>query len=58
MNNPHNLSHKERAITPMPLFNKGINVAMSPARRARKQARHRDNAARRLQKSQNELPKK
>ena len=36
MNNPHNLSHQERGITPKPNFNKGINFQMSKERRKKK----------------------
>lgn len=45
MNNPHNLSHSERGITPTQNFNKGINFQMSKARRKAKQARHKANEA-------------
>lgn len=48
MNNPYNLTLEERAITPMPNFNKGINVYMSKERRKEKQKRHKDNAENRL----------
>lgn len=43
MNNPNNLSHTERAITPTQDFNKGINHKMSKERRTKKQARHKAN---------------
>lgn len=43
MNNPHNLTQTERAITPTHNFNKGINCDMSKARRKAKQARHKAN---------------
>jgi hypothetical protein len=36
MNNPHNLSHAERAITPTKDFNKGINWQMPKSRREAK----------------------
>lgn len=45
MNNPHNKSPEERAITPSKDFNKGINFKMSKERRAKKQARHRNNVS-------------
>ena len=47
MNNPHNLSHEERAITPTQDFNKGINHKMSKDRRKKKQERHKSNEANR-----------
>lgn len=53
MNNPHNLTQTERAITPVAHFNKGINHQMSKERRRAKQKRYADNASLRLQKSQN-----
>ena len=43
MNNPHNLSPQERAITPVKHFNQGINHQMSKERRAAKQARNKSN---------------
>ena len=43
MNNPHNLSHTERGITPGPDFNKGINFRMSKERRAKKSKRYKKN---------------
>ena len=45
MNNPHNLSHAERAITPVQDFNKGINHKMSKERRKKKQDRSKKNQA-------------
>jgi len=39
MNNPHNLSLSERAITPKQDFNKGINCNMPKARREKKKAK-------------------
>lgn len=36
MNNPNNLSHAERAITPTQDFNKGINYRMPKERREKK----------------------
>ena len=36
MNNPNNLSHSERAITPKVDFNKGINCNMPKERRLAK----------------------
>lgn len=53
MNNPYNLKPEDRGVTPTLLFNKGINVEMSKARRRAKQARHRANAAKRLAESAN-----
>ena len=47
MNNPHNLTPQERGITPTQDANKGINYRMSKERRARKQARHKANEAKR-----------
>lgn len=43
MNNPYNLSHAERAITPTQNFNQGINTKMSKARRKAKQVRYKAN---------------
>jgi hypothetical protein len=47
MNNPYNLSPQQRAITPKPGFNTGINSAMHKKRRAAKQARSRENQRKR-----------
>lgn len=41
MNNPYNLSHSERAITPDQNFNKGINFRMTKERRERKAKKYR-----------------
>ena len=41
MNNPHNKSHAERAITPKANFGKGINCGMSKARRLKKKMKAR-----------------
>ena len=49
MNNPYNLTLEERGITPKPGFNKGINFEMSKQRRAKKQARHKQNQIERRQ---------
>ena len=51
MNNPHNLKPHERGIDPTIDFNKGINFRMSKERRAKKQKRHRENSAARIEKS-------
>lgn len=51
MNNPYNLSPQERGITPHADFNRGINWRMGRSRRIAKQARHRANAATRLEQS-------
>lgn len=51
MNNPHNLPSSERAITPVADFGKGINFQMSKERRAKKQARHKENEAARRENS-------
>lgn len=50
-NNPYNLPHNKRAITPKVDFNTGINIDMSKSRRRRKQARHRNNQEQRLMNS-------
>lgn len=47
MNNPYNLSHEERAITPRMDFNKGINRQMTKERRKKKADRYRRNVAER-----------
>jgi hypothetical protein len=43
MNNPSNLTQTQRAITPGPDFNKGINFRMSAERRAKKNKRYQKN---------------
>lgn len=53
MNNPHNLTHEERGITPTQDFNKGINWRMSKERRLAKKKRYLGNMARRLEVSRN-----
>jgi len=57
MNSPYNLSHAERGITPKFSFNKGINIEMSAWRRAKKQARHRENEQKRRAQSMGRLYK-
>lgn len=47
MNNPNNLSHVERGITPTQDANRGINYRMSKERRNRKRKRHLKNVAER-----------
>lgn len=47
MNNPNNLDHTQRSITPGQDFNKGINYQMSKGRRKAKQERHRKNISER-----------
>jgi len=39
MNNPNNLSHAERAITPTQDFNKGINHKMPKEKRLKKKTK-------------------
>jgi hypothetical protein len=43
MNNPSNLSNAQRAITPGPDFNKGINFRMTAERRTKKNKRYQKN---------------
>ena len=51
MNNPYNLDHTQRGITPVKNFGRGINFAMSKERRKAKQKRHLDNMAQRRENS-------